>query len=158
MRSLFCLVLLSYSQVVAQVDPVDKNGVAIGGYDVVAYFESGKAIRGDQQIAKKEVNGLTYLFASTENQKLFEANAQKYLPQYDGYCALGVSYGKKISIDPHTFKLIDGKLYLFFNGNTSNTKVNSLEAWNKNELRLLKKADTLWPDVKKKKYKPTDTL
>ena len=52
------------------------------------------------------------------NQKLFEATPEKYLPQYEGYCALAVSYGKKISIDPQTFKITDGKLYLFFHGKT----------------------------------------
>jgi YHS domain-containing protein len=158
MRSLFFLLIIAgYYQASAQVDPVDRNGIAIGGYDVAAYFESGMALKGNRQFAK-QFNGVTYLFKSKENLQLFEANPLKYLPQYDGYCALAVSYGKKISIDPETFKLIDGKLYLFYKGRTSNGTYNSLETWNKSEPRLLKKADLAWPDVKKKKYHPEDTL
>ncbi|MCI0750664.1 MAG: YHS domain-containing protein [Flammeovirgaceae bacterium] len=151
------LILFSSIFTLAQVDPIDKNGVAIGGYDVVAYFQSGKAVKGDQQ-TKFQYNGVTYFFSSKENQQRFEASPTKYIPEYDGYCALAVSYGKKISIDPQTFKITDDRLYLFYNGKTSRGKVNSLESWNKNEAKLLKKADSLWPDVKKKKYKPEDTL
>lgn len=148
---------LVYSQTFAQVNPVDK-GIAIGGYDVVAYFESAKAVKANPQITT-EVNGITYCFSSAENQKMFSTNPEKYLPQYDGYCALAVGYGKKISIDPQTFKIVDGKLYLFYNGATkSRSKINSLETWNKNEKNLLKKADAIWPDVKKTKYKSEDTL
>lgn len=141
----------------AQVDPVDKNGIAIGGYDPVAYFESGKAVKGAESLASK-LGMTTYYFSSEENKKLFEANPIKYTPQYDGYCALAVSYGKKISIDPETFKVKDDKLYLFYNGKSSNGKVNSLDTWNKNEERLLKKSNTNWPEVKKLKYKSGATL
>ncbi len=151
------IILLIAPRVFAQVDPIDKKGIAIGGYDLVAYFESGKAIKGNQQI-KAQLNNVAYYFSSEATKKLFEASPEKYLPQYEGYCALAVSYGKKISIDPNTFKVANGKLYLFFNGSTSRGKINSLETWNNNEDRLIKKAEQLWPDVKKKKYKPEDTL
>jgi len=149
---LFCAVS-SY----AQVDPIDKKGVGIGGYDVVSYFQSDKPLKGDLRF-KTLHNSVTYYFSTSENRAMFEANPQKYLPQYDGYCALAVSYGKKISIDPETFKVKDDKLYLFFHGNASRGKINSLDTWNKNELKLLKKADSLWPDVRKKKYEPSDTF
>ena len=141
----------------AQIDPIDKNGLAIGGYDLVSYFESGQALKGNESI-KARLHGATYHFINKENQKLFEANSEKFLPQYEGYCALAISYGKKISIDPQTFKVTDGKLYLFFHGNTGGRKINSIETWNKNEDRLLKKADQLWPDVKKKEYKSGSSL
>jgi YHS domain-containing protein len=141
----------------AQVDPVDNNGIAIGGYDVVAYFGEGKAKKGTEKYSVQSGSKI-YLFSSSENQKLFEENPIKYQPQYDGYCALAVSYGKKISVDPQTFKISEGKLYLFYNGKSSNGKVNSLETWNKNEERLLKKANTNWPEVKKLKYKPEETF
>jgi hypothetical protein len=75
------------------------------------------------------------------------------IPQYNGYCALAVSYEKKVSIDPETFKVSNDKLYLFYHGKTSRGKVNSIETWNKSEDRLLKKAEALWPEVKKVKYK-----
>ena len=157
MKFLAVVYMSAALHVVAQVDPVDKKGVAIGGYDVVAYFLPGKAIKGIEGNASI-FDGVTYLFSSVENKKVFEGNPEKYLPQYEGYCALAVSYGKKISIDPHTFKIVDDKLYLFYNGNASGRKVNSLETWNRNEPHLLKKADALWPDVKKRKYKNSDSL
>jgi YHS domain-containing protein len=146
-------VIFSYSQ----IDPINKDGVGIGGYDVVSYFRSNSPLKGDSKF-RSEYNSATYYFSSRENQNLFEANPNKYLPQYDGYCALAVSYGKKISIDPETFKITNDKLYLFFHGATSRGRINSLDTWNKNESKLLNKAEGLWPDVKKKKYKSNDTF
>ena len=154
MKHLFLTsLLLTTLSALGQVDPIDKNGLAIGGYDAVSYFETNKAVKGSNQISVVW-NGSTYYFVSTENKNIFEANPEKFLPQYEGYCALAVSYGKKISIDPETFKISDGKLYLFFHGESGGRKINSIETWNRNESRLLKKADQLWPDVKKKEYKP----
>jgi len=140
----------------AQVDPVSKSGVAIGGYDVVAYFQSAKANKGVKQF-KSELNGVTYYFSNEANLKQFEESPEKYLPQYDGHCALSVTYGKKLSIDPETFRIINNKLYLFYNGNTSNGKVNFLKTWDKNEEKNVKKADELWPEVKNLKYVPVGT-
>jgi YHS domain-containing protein len=157
MKTIFSLFFFAIAvSAVAQVDPVDAKGLAIGGYDVVAYFD-GSPKKGRDQFATKYQDA-TYLFATADNQKAFLASPDKYLPQYDGYCALAVSYGKKISVDPLTFKVADEKLYLFYNGKTSNGKVNSLQTWNKNEEKLLKKANVNWPDVKKLKYKPGSTL
>lgn len=158
MKTIFNLfVLMLATTAYAQVDPVDKNGLAIGGYDVVAYFKEGVAKKGVEQFTTRH-EGATYYFVSSDNQKAFMANPTQYLPQYDGYCALAVSYGKKISIDPQTFKVADNKLFLFYHGKTSNGKVNSLQTWNKNEEKLMKKANVNWPDVKKLKYKSGSTL
>lgn len=153
---LIAFFLMTTSVAFGQVDPIDKNGIALDGYDVVSYF-AGKAVKGNKQF-NTDYSGATYYFQSKENQKTFESDPTKYLPQYEGYCALGVSYGKKISVDPNTFRVTNGKLYLFYNGDAAGKKVNSLETWNKNENRLLKKADELWPDVKKRKYKRDDAL
>jgi YHS domain-containing protein len=159
MKTLFLILAASFlpMTILAQVDPIDANGIAIGGYDVVSYQAAGKAEKGNAQFTST-FGEAKYLFTSKENQKLFESQPSKYLPQYDGYCALAVSYGKKISVDPETFKVANGKLYLFFHGKSGGRTVNSLDTWNKNEDRLLKKANDLWPDVKKKKYKPSDKL
>lgn len=151
------LFVLSAVAAFGQIDPVDHQGLAIGGYDPVSYFTTGKAIKGDKTYTSVH-NGVTYLFSSKENQQRFEADATRYLPQYEGYCALAVSYGKKISIDPNTFKIAGDKLYLFYNGDASGKRVNSLDTWNRHEARLLQKADELWPDVKKKKYKSGEGL
>ncbi len=153
----FAILFLGSLNLFAQIKPVDNAGMAIGGYDVVAYFTSGKAIKGNST-NNYQLGGVNYYFSSKDNQKLFETDPQKYLPQYDGYCALAISYGKKISIDPQTFKLINGKLYLFYNGPVRGKQVNSLHTWDKSETRLLKRADELWPDVKKKKFKEEDSL
>lgn len=146
-------VLLNTSLIFGQVDPVNSTGIAIGGYDVVSYFTTGKAVKGKDNIKSTTKSG-TYYFSTASNKKLFDSNPSFYLPQYDGYCALAVSYGKKISIDPETFKIINDKLYLFYHSKSIIREVNSLETWNKNETKLLKKADQLWPDVKKKEYEP----
>jgi len=155
--SVFVFIVGGAVSVSAQIDPIDSHGLAVGGYDLVSYFTLGKAIKGDASITSGH-NGVVYQFSSKENQVKFEADPDRYLPQYEGYCALAVSYGKKISIDPKTFKIIDDKLYLFYNGNASGKRVNSLDTWNRHEDRLLPKANELWPDVKKKKYKSGDNL
>jgi YHS domain-containing protein len=149
----FCLTLASLNTF-SQIDPVDKNGLAVGGYDVVAYHTVNKALKGDSEI-KYLWRNITYYFTNEENKNIFRSEPEKYLPQYEGYCALAVgTTGKKISIDPETFKVTNGKLYLFFNGKSfSGTQFNSLEPWIKDESRLIKKADESWPGVKQKKYK-----
>lgn len=141
----------------AQVDPVSKDGVAIDGYDLVSYFQPGKPQKGNASF-RHVYNNVTYHFANQGNLEIFKASPEKYLPQYEGYCALGVSYGKKISIDPLTYKIIDNKLYLFYNGKTTRGSINSLVTWNKDESRLLKRAENQWPDVRKRTYKTGDTL
>jgi YHS domain-containing protein len=155
MKLFFITTLFLFSiEVFSQVDPVDEHGLAIGGYDLVNYFLKSKAEKGRSEFSSK-IQNVTYYFVSKENQKLFDSNPKKFLPQYDGYCALAVgTTAKKISIDPETFKVTDGKLYLFFNGKSwSGTTFNSLEPWIKDENNLITKADKLWPEVKRKKYK-----
>jgi len=148
------LFIITFSSIVyAQTDPVGEDKVAIGGYDVVAYFQSGKAVKGQPEI-KVINNGIIYYFSSTENQEAFTQNPVGYLPQYDGYCALAVgAQNKKVSINPEEFKITDGKLYLFFNGPLplSGKMFNSIEPWNKDEDNLIKKANTNWLSLKSKK-------
>lgn len=120
-----------------------KKGVAIQGYDPVAYFTEGKAVKGDEQFAAS-VNGVTYHCSSLENKKLLLAKPQKYEPQYGGWCAYAMGdSGDKVKIDPETFKIIDGKLYLFYHTFFSNT----LKKWNKNESTLNAKADKNWETI-----------
>ncbi len=148
------LLLLNTSLLFGQIDPVSGSGIAIGGYDVVSYFTTGNPVKGQNKFKTKFGSG-TYLFSTADNKKMFDENPSIYLPQFDGYCALAVSYGKKISIDPETFKIVNDKLYLFYHSKSIIREVNSLETWNKNEPKLLKKADQLWPDVKQKHYEPS---
>jgi len=122
-----------------------ENKVAIQGYDPVAYFNRGKAVKGKKEILAS-YQGVIYKFSSNENKEAFLKNPSKYEPQYGGWCAYAMgSSGGKVEINPETFKIIDGKLYLFYNAYFNNT----LKSWNKDEDTLKSKADTNW----KKFYK-----
>ena len=119
---------------------LDKSGIAIQGYDPVAYFTQNKAVKGSKDIALFH-EGVTYYFASPQNKELFKANPAKYEPQYGGWCAYAMgSSGEKVEIDPETFKINNGKLYLFYHTWVNNT----LTKWNKDEGNLRSKADVSW--------------
>jgi len=103
------------------------NKLAIQGYDPVAYFAQKKAIKGKSTIVAT-YDGVIYNFSSQANKELFLKNPTNYEPQYGGWCAYAMgSLGEKVEIDPETFKIIDGKLYLFYNAYFNNT----LKSWNK---------------------------
>jgi len=119
---------------------LDKSGLAIGGYDPVAYFTAGKAVDGKKDISL-EYGGATYRFATMADRDAFKANPGKYEPQYGGWCAYAMgANGEKVEVDPETFKILDGKLYLFYNKFFNNT----LKSWNKDESRLKTNADKNW--------------
>lgn len=119
---------------------IDKTTLAIEGYDPVAYFTSGTAVEGKKEITLIN-NGITYRFSTNQNKELFKANPAKYEPQYGGWCAYAMGEtGEKVEIDPETFKILDGKLYLFYNKFFNNTK----KTWNKDEKNLKAKADASW--------------
>ena len=117
-----------------------ENGLAIQGYDPVAYFTQNKAVKGSAANAFNYKN-VTYRFATPANLKAFQTDPDKYEPQYGGWCAYAMgSTGEKVEIDPETFKIIDGKLFLFYHTFINNT----LSKWNRDEPNLHKKADTSW--------------
>lgn len=127
---------------------LDDHHVAIQGYDPVAYFTTGKAIEGKENL-KADHQGVTYHFASKEDRDAFLANASKYEPQYGGWCAYAMgAKGEKVEVDPETFKIVNGKLYLFYNKFFNNT----LKSWNKDEANLKSKADKNWANV----YRPAN--
>jgi YHS domain-containing protein len=116
------------------------NGIAIDGYDPVAYFKSNKAIKGSKSISVYH-QGVVYYFSSVENKETFKKNPSAYEPQYGGWCAYAMGkQGDKVSIDPETFKIVNGKLYLFYNKFFNNT----LKSWNKDESNLKTNADVNW--------------
>src|SRR5262245_32720617 len=92
----------------------DSAGLALKGYDVVAYFAQGKPVAGKKEF-QYEWMGARWQFSSSANRDLFAANPDKYTPQYGGYCAYGVSEGHKAPIDPMVWKIVNGKLYLNYN-------------------------------------------
>ena len=91
------------------------QGVAVGGYDPVAYFSQGAAVEGDPAITTT-YDGAEWRFSSTENRDAFLANPARYAPQFGGYCAWAVSEGYTAKGDPRHWQIVDGKLYLNFNG------------------------------------------
>jgi len=117
-----------------------NDGAALSGYDAVAYINQSKAIKGSKgHVFMYE--GVNYYFVSVANREEFKKNPSKYEPAYGGWCAYAMgSNGDKVSIDPKTFKIINGKLNLFYNKFFNNT----LEDWNKDEENLKKKADINW--------------
>jgi YHS domain-containing protein len=126
------------------VEPVGKDKVANGGYDLVSYFADSAPQKGAPEFTE-EVNGVKYQFASAKHKDLFKSNPDKYLPVCGGYCAWGVAEkGKKVPVNPETFKIIDGKLYLFFNGDFNGKPFNTLPEWNKNETKLLTALPKNW--------------
>ena len=132
--------LLMSSILLSQNSNINKeNGVANYGYDVVSYF-SGKPQLGSAKNTVK-YQGADYYFINPENKARFQKEPVKYLPQYGGYCAFAMGdYGKKVQVDPKTYKITDGKLYLFYNKFLTNT----LTSWNKDEHNLTIKADMNW--------------
>jgi len=88
-----------------------SKGAAVSGYDTVAYFTQGKAVKGKKNISIKHL-GETWRFSSEQNKLMFLANPDKYAPQYGGHCAFAMANGKLVSTDPKAFTIVDGKLYL----------------------------------------------
>jgi YHS domain-containing protein len=118
------------------------TGLALRGYDPVAYFTDGKPIPGDYRITAR-YNEATYRFASQEHKILFETDPVKYLPQYGGFCAFGASQGVKVDGDPAVWKIVDDKLYL-------NLAPPVYDRWSENIPGYVKSANDNWPSLKEK--------
>lgn len=129
------------TSMIANASPVnvDSNGVAIQGYDPVSYFVNGKPMKGSQEFSA-EFGGATYYFSSMEHQAVFKANPEKYIPQYGGYCAYGLAYGSKAPVEVDKFSIVDGKLYLNFNGDIQSR-------WSKDVPGFIAKANKNWQNI-----------
>lgn len=117
----------------------DEAGLALQGYDPVAYFKAGAPTRGDARFTARH-EGATYRFATVENLRAFKANPSAYTPQFGGFCAMGVALEKKLEGDPTVWKIVDGKLYLNVNRDVS-------VAWNRNLQENLRTAEESWPAI-----------
>ena len=137
---IFAIVVVSYSQSNSSKNLNLKDGLAIQGYDPVSYFMESGPKKGSKEIASV-YESAKYFFVSKENKSKFETNPSRFVPEYGGWCAYAMGEsGEKVKIDPETYKIIDGKLYLFYNFFFNNT----LEDWNDNEKELKQKADSNW--------------
>lgn len=128
---------------------LNEQGLALQGYDPVSYFTTQPTL-GDTNITSTYAGG-TYRFATAENKAKFDADPQAYVPQYGGFCATAVSEGKTFPVDPNTYKVDDGKLYLFYNGKLGNTK----PQWEQEEQTRRANADKHWQDNDLKVVYPT---
>lgn len=117
-------------------------GIALHGYDPVAYFTRAKPVQGSAAFSHVH-GGATYRFADAENLKAFKADPAKYVPAYGGYCAYGVAVGAKFDGDPRYWKIIDGRLYL-----NLNRKIQ--DAWLKDVPGYIEKAEKSWTRIKHK--------
>lgn len=118
---------------------LDDN-IAISGYDPVAYFKQNKAVKGRKEYFLNQ-QGVIYYFSTLANREEFRKDPTRYEPEYGGWCAYAMgAKGEKVTIDPESFKIINGKLYLFYNSFFNNT----LKSWNKDEPALKTKADANW--------------
>lgn len=141
----FSIFIFQSSLGFAQISSRDKqfnldHSIALQGYDPVAYFTQNKAIKGNAKFAVSHV-GVVYHFSTQQNKDLFLKSPMKYEPQYGGWCAYAMGEtGEKVEIDPETYKIRNGKLYLFYH----TWAVNTLPKWNKNEINLNIKADANW--------------
>ena len=108
------------------------------GYDVVAYFTEGHPVKGLDRYTHN-YGGVTWQFSSKEHRDAFAADPAKYAPQYGGFCSWGVSQGKLFDVDPeHGWAIVDGKLYLNFNGDIHKT-------WLKDPHGFIGQADQHFP-------------
>ncbi|MEM9473719.1 MAG: YHS domain-containing (seleno)protein [Pseudomonadota bacterium] len=116
-----------------------STGLALQGYDPVAYFTEGEATPGNWKITTS-YNDATYRFASEAHKAAFEADPEAYLPQYGGYCAFGAAMGFKFDGDPHQWKIVDGELYL-------NISQDIQERWLTDVPGFIEQADVNWADI-----------
>ncbi|MGB7286572.1 MAG: YHS domain-containing (seleno)protein [Salaquimonas sp.] len=132
-------ILIAITMSFASPVNVDANGLALQGYDPVAYFTDGKPVKGSPDFTA-EYDGATYHFASAEHQSSFTADPAKFAPQYGGYCAYGLSLGSKAPVEVDKFSIVDGKLYLNFNGDIQSR-------WTKDVPGYVAKADENWTNI-----------
>lgn len=143
MKKLFWLTILLFSLFTGYCQEATWNnqgGVGAHGYDLVSYFSGETPVKGMERWASR-YEGLTFYFASPANKEAFEKTPEMYLPQYGGWCAYAMGLdGSRVDVDPETYKVHQGKLYLFYHSLLNNT----LKKWNAKETELLPQADRNW--------------
>lgn len=116
-----------------KTDVFSTSSQAIRGYDPVAYFSEGRAIKGNEKFIFRWKH-VDWYFSSKQNLDSFQNNPEKFAPQYGGFCAYACSKGRKAPTDPNAWAIIDGKLYL-------NKSLEIQEKWNKNQKERIVQAD-----------------
>jgi YHS domain-containing protein len=112
------------------------DGLALAGYDPVAYFTEGEPTKGSAEFTAT-VDGATYRFANADHRAAFEDDPERYLPAYGGYCAFGLAMGQKVGSDPEVWEIVDGQLYLNVNQDVQ-------DRWEANIPGFVETADHNW--------------
>jgi YHS domain-containing protein len=120
-----------------------KDGLALQGYDPVAYFQKGEPVKGGPAFTA-EWSGATFRFASDENRKMFQAAPEKYAPQYGGHCAYAAGKGYLAKGDATAWKIVDGKLYINYNQDVQ-------KLWEADQAKFIESGDKNWPGLASKK-------
>lgn len=119
-----------------------QKTLGLSGYDPVSYF-GPSVVKGKPEF-QTTYRGIVYYFSSGSNRELFKADPAKYEPAYGGWCAYAMgATGEKVEVDPHTFKMVNGRLHLYYNKYFNNT----LTDWNKDERKLKRRADENWAKI-----------
>jgi YHS domain-containing protein len=121
---------------------LDRNGVAIQGYDPVAFFTDNRPVQGSPQF-QSQYQGAKYYFASTEHKAAFDKEPTKYEPQFGGYCAYGASRGNKAPVKIEAWQIVNGRLLMQYD-------LDIKGEFNKDQQGNLKKADGNWPGLVEK--------
>lgn len=119
----------------------ERNGLAIDGYDPVAYFTEQKPVKGSSEF-RTDYHGATFQFASAAHREAFVAEPAKYAPQYGGFCAYGMAKGYKAVIDPAAFTVVHEKLYLNYSESVRTRWLSDIPGY-------IQKADANWPEVQR---------
>ena len=124
---------------------LDKQGIAIQGYDPVAFFTQNRPVKGRPEFESK-YNGARYLFASAEDKSTFDANPAKYEPQFGGFCAYAASQNHTAPVKIEAFQIVNGRLLMQYDLDIRNK-------FNKDTQGNLEKADKNWPGLVQKEGK-----
>ena len=113
-----------------------RDNVALQGYDAVAYFTQGKATRGNSEFSFSW-NATEWHFSSAVHRDLFAEDPERYAPQFGGFCANGLSKGKKVVADPEAWTIVDGKLFVKFSERAR-------DEWRQDKAARIRKAEQNW--------------
>lgn len=146
MKRLFSAILLltalSTLASAKELQNLDRNGVAIQGYDPVAFFTDNRPVKGNAQF-QSEDRGARYYFASSEHKAAFDKEPAKYEPQFGGYCAYGASQGHKAPVKIEAWQIVNGRLLMQYD-------LGVKDNFNKDQQNNLSKADRNWPGLVEK--------
>jgi YHS domain-containing protein len=146
MKRVFTIILFALSVCYSDAQTIhyyNPDGVAIKGYDPVAYFVDNAAVEGTKQFMYSW-QGTEWHFKNQANLDAFKANPEKYAPQFGGFCAYGASQDHKSPTEPAAFTIVNDKLYLNYN-----LKVKAL--WIKDTKGNIEKAEGNWVTLKDRK-------